>query len=61
IVVDPASLSVISYTDLRPFVRQANTHAGSLAHLAPPKKRSRRRRASGDAVVGGGAGPEPTA
>ncbi len=61
IVVDPASLSIVRYTDVRPFVMQSNTHAGSLAHLKAPKKRSRRRRTSDDAVVGGGAGPDTNA
>ncbi len=57
IVVDPASVSVISYTPLRPFVVRYNEH-GDLSGLAPPR-RSRRRKAapaSSDAVVGGGAG-----
>jgi probable phosphomutase (TIGR03848 family) len=54
--VDPASLSVVSYTDVRPFVLCVNTSQGSLGHLQPPAK-VRRRRAATDAVVGGGAGP----
>ena len=54
--VDPASLSVVSYTEVRPFVLCVNTSQGSLGHLQPPPK-TRRRRASTDAVVGGGAGP----
>lgn len=56
--VDPASASIISFTDARPFVLGTNTHAGDLAWLTPPRKAGRRRR-SGDAAVGGGAGPEP--
>lgn len=56
IVVDPASLSVVRYTPLRPFVVATNTTAGSLAHLKPPAKRRRTRRVSSDAAVGGGAG-----
>ncbi len=55
IVVDPASVSVISYTPLRPFVVRYNEH-GDLAGLIPPKAKRRRTRASSDAVVGGGAG-----
>ena len=55
IVVDPASLSVVRYTATRPFVVCQNSHAGSLAHLNPPKKS--RRRTSSDAAVGGGSGP----
>ena len=65
--VDPASVSVIRYTEARPFVLGTNTHAGDLAWLTPPaKSRSRSGTASGrgsrsstDAAVGGGAGPEP--
>jgi len=57
IVVDPASLSVVRYTPLRPFVMSSNTTAGDLSHLRPRPKRARRRRtASSDAAVGGGAG-----
>jgi probable phosphomutase (TIGR03848 family) len=56
IVVDPASLSVVRYTPLRPFVVASNSTAGDLAHLKPPV-RKRRRKASSDAAVGGGAGP----
>jgi probable phosphomutase (TIGR03848 family) len=55
IQVDPASVSVIRYTDLRPFVLRMNDTGGGVADLIPPKRRSRRK-ASSDAVVGGGAG-----
>jgi 2,3-bisphosphoglycerate-dependent phosphoglycerate mutase len=58
IVVDPASLSVVRYTPLRPFVVSMNTSAGDLSHLKPPAKKRRRRSASSDASVGGGAGPQ---
>jgi probable phosphomutase (TIGR03848 family) len=58
IVVDPASISVIQYTPMRPFVLKMNDTGAGLAGLAPPKRR-RRRRASSDAVVGGGAGTSP--
>jgi probable phosphomutase (TIGR03848 family) len=57
IVVDPASISVIAYTDTRPFVLRMNDTGGDVAALLPPPKRRRRRAASSDAVVGGGAGP----
>lgn len=56
IVVDPASVSVITYTPLRPFVVRYNEH-GPLDGLVPPRKTRRRKAASSDAVVGGGAGP----
>ena len=56
IVVDPASVSVISYTDTRPFVVRVNDIGGDLSGLVPPKKKRGRRKASSDAVVGGGAG-----
>jgi probable phosphomutase (TIGR03848 family) len=57
IVVDPASISVVSYTDTRPFVLRVNDTGGDVAALLPPPKKGRRRRTSSDAVVGGGAGP----
>lgn len=56
IVVDPASLSVIRYTPMRPFVVSLNSSEGDLGHLKPPARRSRRRKQSSDAAVGGGAG-----
>ncbi|MGY1739672.1 MULTISPECIES: histidine phosphatase family protein [unclassified Blastococcus] len=57
IVVDPASISVVSYTDTRPFVLRLNDTGGDVGALVPPKRRGRRRRkADSDAVVGGGAG-----
>ena len=54
IVVDPASVSVVSYTPLRPFVVRYNEH-GDLSGLAPRPSR-RRKRPTSDAAVGGGAG-----
>jgi probable phosphomutase (TIGR03848 family) len=56
IAVDPASVSVVRYTDLRPFVLRVNDTGGDVAGLVPPKRR-RRARGGSDAVVGGGAGP----
>ena len=61
IVVDPASVSVVRYTDLRPFVLRVNDTGGDLASLVPaPKRRgrgpARSRKPSSDAAVGGGAG-----
>ena len=57
IVVDPASISVVTYTDTRPFVVRMNDTGGDVTGLIPPPKRRRRRKAASDAVVGGGAGP----
>ena len=56
IAVDPASVSVVRYTDLRPFVLRVNDTGGDVAGLIPPRRKGRRRPSS-DAVVGGGAGP----
>jgi probable phosphomutase (TIGR03848 family) len=59
LAVDPASVTVIRYTPVRPFVLRLNDTAGALAALVPPKRRrrsSRARRADSDAPVGGGAG-----
>ncbi|HEV2890028.1 MAG TPA: histidine phosphatase family protein [Frankiaceae bacterium] len=53
--VDPCSLTVIRYTELRPFVVRLNDTGGGVGDLMPPK-RKRRTRASSDAPVGGGAG-----
>ncbi|MBD3946268.1 histidine phosphatase family protein [Nocardioides ganghwensis] len=55
--VDPASVSIVRYTESRPFVIGTNTHAGDLAWLTPPRKKARGRRRT-DAEVGGGAGPQ---
>jgi broad specificity phosphatase PhoE len=68
IVAEPASVSVVRYTPLRPFVLRMNDTGGDLAPLLPPpaKKPARRRsgkaakdaaQAASDAVVGGSAGP----
>lgn len=56
ITVDPASLTVIRYTELRPFLVRLNDTGGGMEDLLPPKRRGRRRKASSDAAVGGGAG-----
>jgi probable phosphomutase (TIGR03848 family) len=56
--VDPASISVIRYTDSRPFVLATNTHDGDLAWLNPaPHAGDDSADAPDDAAVGGGAGP----
>lgn len=63
IVADPASLSVVSYTDRRPFVVRTNDVGTDLAALVPPEPAepapasdSVGDAAAGDAAVGGGAG-----
>jgi probable phosphomutase (TIGR03848 family) len=56
IVVDPASISVVTYTETRPFVVRVNDTGGDVSALIPPPKKRRRGKASSDAVVGGGAG-----
>ncbi|MGI9092451.1 MAG: MSMEG_4193 family putative phosphomutase [Mycobacteriales bacterium] len=55
IVVDPCSVSVVTYTDTRPFVVRVNDTGGDVRALIPPKRRRRKRRPA-DAAVGGGAG-----
>ena len=57
IVVDPCSISVVSYTGLRPFVIKINDSGADLSSLQPPKRR-RRRAASSTAVVGGSTGAD---
>ncbi|MCW2666295.1 MAG: Phosphoglycerate mutase [Frankiales bacterium] len=59
ITADPCSVTVIRYTELRPFVVRMNDTGGDVAALLPPKKKPRRRAGSGassDAAVGGGSG-----
>ena len=52
--VDPASLTVIRYGKVRPFVIKVNDNGGNVDALIPPKaKRTRRKATSDDAVVGG--------
>ncbi|HET9840542.1 MAG TPA: histidine phosphatase family protein [Nocardioides sp.] len=57
IQVDPASISVVRYTEARPYVLSANTHEGDLSWLVPkPGKPGRRKKVDRGAAVGGGAG-----
>jgi probable phosphomutase (TIGR03848 family) len=58
IMVDPGSISVVVYTETRPFVGRINDLGGDVAGLMPPKTRRRRKpkAASSDAVVGGTTG-----
>jgi probable phosphomutase (TIGR03848 family) len=55
IVVDPCSISVISYTSVRPFIIKINDGGADVGSLQPPKRR-RRRKPSSTAVVGGSTG-----
>jgi probable phosphomutase (TIGR03848 family) len=58
IQVDPAAISVIRYTEARPYVLSSNTHEGDLSWLAPkPGRKGARKKAHPGAAVGGGAGP----
>ena len=58
IIVDNCSISVVIYTETRPFVARINDLGGDVADLIPPKskRRSRTKAASSDAVVGGTTG-----
>ncbi len=56
IVVDPCSVSVVRYTDTRPYVLRANDVGADLTAFAPAAKKGRRRRGNHDATLGGGAG-----
>lgn len=57
IVVDPASVSIVRFTEDRPYVVATNTHAGDLSWLTSPESVER----TAEAVPGGGAGPaDPT-
>lgn len=56
IVVDPCSVTVIRYTEQRPFVVHVNDTGGGVTDLLPAATKGRRKKASSDATVGGGAG-----
>jgi len=58
IIVDTCSISVVHYTETRPFVARVNDLGGDVAGLIPPKPKRRRKPAarSSDAVVGGATG-----
>jgi probable phosphomutase (TIGR03848 family) len=58
IIVDPCSISVVIYTETRPFVGRVNDLGGDVAGLIPPKPRRRRaaKAPGSDAVVGGATG-----
>jgi hypothetical protein len=61
IVADPCSLTVISYTTLRPFLLRLNDTGGGVTDLlAPPQPKQPAQAGAvnneSDAVIGGGAG-----
>ncbi|ADG88648.1 phosphatase [Thermobispora bispora] len=61
ITVDPASVTAIRYTPLRPFLLRANDIGGGIANLIPPDGEAAQEGEddamdSSDAAVGGGAG-----
>jgi probable phosphomutase (TIGR03848 family) len=53
IVVDPASVSVVRYTDTRPFVLRVNDTGGELVSIVPKAPETAE---SGEATVGGSTG-----
>jgi probable phosphomutase (TIGR03848 family) len=63
IVVDTASVSVVRYTPLRPFVLRSNDTDGDLRPLIPHggrRRRARSRASASDATVGGETGAADT-
>ncbi|WP_158891789.1 histidine phosphatase family protein [Amycolatopsis anabasis] len=56
IVVDPAAISVVRYTETRPFVLRVNDHGGDFTGVVPPKPKRGKKKASSDAEVGGSTG-----
>jgi probable phosphomutase (TIGR03848 family) len=61
LMVDPASVSIVHYTPVRPYVVTVNSTAGDLSAMFQTRpKKPRRRRTTGDheAPVGGGLGSQ---
>lgn len=56
IMVDPCSVSIVTYSPHRPFVVRSNDTGGDLTWLAAKRPARRGRRRAADAPVGGGAG-----
>ena len=57
IVVDPCSISVVQYTEMRPFVVRVNDLGGDVAGLVPPEPKPGEENAeASEAVVGGSTG-----
>lgn len=58
IVVDPASISVVRYTELRPFVLRVNDNSGDLTGIVPePPEDAAKPGSDSDATPGGSTGP----
>ncbi len=61
ILIDPASVSIVRYTPIRPYVIKVNSTSAELSSLfqsSAKKPRSRRSKSPMDAPVGGGLGAE---
>jgi probable phosphomutase (TIGR03848 family) len=56
IVVDPGSISVVRYTQTRPFVLRVNDHGSDFSSVVPEKPKRGRKKTSSDAEVGGSTG-----
>ncbi len=56
ISIDPCSVTIIRYTEQRPFVVRVNDTGGGVTELLAKPTKGRRRKSSSDAAVGGGAG-----
>lgn len=57
IVVDPGSMSVVRYTETRPFVLRVNDPGSDFTGIVPPRpKKGRAKRSRSDAEVGGSTG-----
>ncbi len=56
IVADPCSLTVIRYTQLRPFLLRLNDTGGAVDDLLPRPQADGATSSESDAVIGGGAG-----
>lgn len=59
IVVDPASLSVVRYTERRPFVIRVNDAGADLRVLVPPPAKEAPEAAPGEAAAGEATGLDP--
>jgi len=56
IAVDPASLSVVRYTETRPFVLRTNDHSDDLKGIVPSEPEHSERKSAAHADVGGSTG-----